>query len=114
MAISLNSLAGVDGINPNKLKQKPFYLYKNLTVDKNKNIVDVDGFKYERSGNTIYITPEGNKSKLKSFDGASNAPVNVNNNFRASDQKQEKNKTERTKYPLNKAMPWVNLQVLMK
>jgi S1-C subfamily serine protease len=62
--MSLNSLAGVDGINPNKLKQKPFYLYKNLTVDKNKNIVDVDGFKYERSGNTIYITPEGNKSKL--------------------------------------------------
>ena len=64
LSISLNTLAGVDGINPSKLKQKPFYLYKNLTVDQTSNTVDVDGFKYERSGNTIYITPEGNKSKL--------------------------------------------------
>ncbi len=64
LAISLNTLAGVDGINPSKLKQKPFYLYKNLTVDQSSNTVNVDGFKYERSGNTIYITPEGNKSKL--------------------------------------------------
>ena len=64
LAMSLNSLAGVNGINPSKLKQKPFYLYKNYTLDQSKNTVDVDGFKYERSGNTIYITPQGNKSKL--------------------------------------------------
>jgi len=64
LAMSLNSLAGVNGINPSKLKQKPFYLYKNFTLDQIKNTIDVDGFKYERSGNTIYISPEGNKSKL--------------------------------------------------
>ena len=64
LAMSLNSLAGVNGINPSKLVQKPFYLYKNFTIDQIKNTVDVDGFKYERSGNTIYLSPEGNKSKL--------------------------------------------------
>ena len=64
MAMSLNLLAGVNGINPSKIKQKPFYLYKNYTLDEITNTVDVDGFKYERSGNRVYITPGGNKSKL--------------------------------------------------
>lgn len=51
------------------------------------------------------IYSDGNKSKLKSFDRASNEPINVNTTFRVLAPKQEKTRTERAKYPLNKAIP---------
>lgn len=51
------------------------------------------------------IYSDDNKSKLKSFDRASNELINVSTTFRALAQKNEKTRTERAKYPLNKAIP---------
>src|SRR5690606_30454222 len=64
LCISYGALAAPFGINPSKIKQKPFYLYKDSTVDLKNNTEGVDGFSYKKEDRTIYIQPTGSKSTL--------------------------------------------------
>ncbi|MFZ4715137.1 MAG: S1 family peptidase [Bacteriovoracaceae bacterium] len=61
LCLSMSSWGHVQGINPSKVNQAPFYLYKNVTVDQSTNKVKVEGFSYSQSGSQIYIDPEGSK-----------------------------------------------------
>jgi hypothetical protein len=61
---SFQALAQLRGINPAKVKQSPFYLYKNLQIDEVKNKVKVLGFSYSKSGRDIYIDPNGNNQVI--------------------------------------------------
>jgi S1-C subfamily serine protease len=61
---SFQALAQLRGINPPKVKQSPFYLYKNLQIDEVKNKVKVLGFSYSKSGRDIYIDPNGNNQVI--------------------------------------------------
>jgi S1-C subfamily serine protease len=61
---SFQAAAQLRGINPAKIKQSPFYLYKNIQIDEVKNKVKVLGFSYSKSGRDIYIDPDGNNQVI--------------------------------------------------
>jgi S1-C subfamily serine protease len=52
------------GINPTKVKQSPFYLYKNFKIDEVNNKVKVLGFSYSKTGREVIIDPEGNNQTI--------------------------------------------------